>query len=532
MFAFATAAGVAAFLFLMLLAAALARAGEPITRPVVSEEACPLVAIAPVARDGHRGQGFLRKPPGAGPFPAVVWIHGGLRTVPADALKNMALTSANPSRFLAAGYVVAVITYRSRDHDPQSTVALEDCLAAIEHLRRLPAVDPKSIVVFGCSGGGDLALEIAAATDICAIAPEEPASVLFTGIFNAKFPKKGERHTPLDAAPIAAEPKRYYTAEYQKLTREKIGRIRCPILIVQGDQHPINRFNAEVLIPELRTARKTLDVLTYPGEPHCFAFSGNQRPAAALKAFQDTDAFYRRHLPTKPKPLDPSLVKPVPLAGGPSAGPAVTADKKTQTIEGWGTVTDPDGNCTVKAEKGKLTVTVPGALYDLHPGRGMNAPRVLREVEGDFTATVKVAGEFKPGEKVAPGANTAGNYAGLLLWEGDKNYLRLERNARWAGGQLVCFAPGFEYWKDGQIREGSPRTTTADFFAGKSTWLKLERAGNNVTASYSHDGKEWTEAKKVPVEFPRKVQIGVAAVNSSDAPFTVEFEEFRVVAGR
>jgi len=303
--------------FLTLAVAGLSQAQEKITRPAVSQDACPLEPIAPLARDGHRGQGFLRQPPGAGPFPAILSIHGGLVTRPAQELQDYALNGPNPSRFLAAGYVLVVITYRSRDHDPQSTVSLEDCLAAVDHLRRLPFVDSKSIVVYGCSGGGDLALEIAAATEVCAIAPEEPASVLLTGIFNTKFPKQGERYTPADAGPISQDPKRYYLPEYQKLTRAKIARIRCPILIVQGDRHPINRFNADVLIPELRAAKKMLEVITYAGEPHCFGFYGSgprtPRPAAALKVFSDTDAFYRRYLPTKPKPIDPRLVKHVPL---------------------------------------------------------------------------------------------------------------------------------------------------------------------------------------------------------------------------
>lgn len=295
---------------------------DPITRPVVSEAASPVEAIAPVAKDGHRGQGFLRKPPGTGPFPAVVVIHGGLTTLPPERVREITL-SAQPSRFLAAGYVVAVITYRSRDDDPQSTVSLADSLAAVAHVRQLPYVDPRSVVVSGCSGGGDLALEVAAATDVAAIVPEEPASILLTGIFNKAFPKQGDRYTPRDAAPISADPKRYYTAEYQKLTRAKIDRIRSPILIVQGDQQPINHFNAAVLIPELRAARKTLEVITYPGEPHCFAFYGNgprtPRPAAALKAFEDSDRFVRRYLRTQPKPVDPSLVTQVPL--GPTVGP-------------------------------------------------------------------------------------------------------------------------------------------------------------------------------------------------------------------
>jgi hypothetical protein len=36
------------------------------------------------------------------------------------------------------------------------------------------------------------------------------------------------------------------------------------------------------------------------------------RPAAALKVFQDVDAFFRRYLHTKPKPIDPKLVHQEP----------------------------------------------------------------------------------------------------------------------------------------------------------------------------------------------------------------------------
>ena len=44
------------------------------------------------------------------------------------------------------------------------------------------------------------------------------------------------------------------------------------------------------------------------------------------------------------------------------------------------------------------------------------------------------------------------------------------------------------------------RSTTKEFFKGESTYLRLERKGDKVTASYSHDGKEWTEAKEITVE--------------------------------
>jgi acetyl esterase/lipase len=243
-------------------------------------------------------RGFLRKPAGEGRFPAVMIIHGGLREMPLDSLKELAMATT-PTRFVNAGYVTAVITYRSRDVDPQSGDSLEDCMAALQFIRMMPYVDSRSVIVYGCSGGGDLALEIAAAADICAIVAEEPASMLFTGMFNTGTPKKGDRYTAADAAPLMENPKALYTRPYQKRTSAKIGRIHCPILIVQGDQHPVNRFNAQILIPELKTWEKKLEVITYPGQGHCFGFQGRE---GSDKLFRDVDAFCKRNLPLQPRP--------------------------------------------------------------------------------------------------------------------------------------------------------------------------------------------------------------------------------------
>ena len=279
--------------------------GEPTTRPVIAEDISPLELISPVAADGHRGEAFLRKPPGDGPFPAIVLVHGGLTKWPIDQLKEYA-SRAHPSRFLEAGYVVAVTTYRSRDIDPQTTVSLEDILAAVDYLKNLDYVDPNSVAVRGTSGGGSLTLDVAAATDVVAIVVEEPASVSFTGIRTAE----------LDGRTIRTDPRRYYTPEHQTLTREKISRMNSPILMIQGDQNRIPYFNAEILIPELNAAGKDLTVITYAGEPHSFAFHSTPertpRPAVALKAFRDMDAFLRMHLPTQPKPMDADLVDHVP----------------------------------------------------------------------------------------------------------------------------------------------------------------------------------------------------------------------------
>lgn len=85
-----------------------------------------------------------------------------------------------------------------------------------------------------------------------------------------------------------------------------------------GDQTPsINDFNRDVFIPALKAAGKSLKVLTYPGELHSFAFYNTPdrtpRPAVALEAFEEIDAFFREHVRAQPRPVNPVLVQHVPV---------------------------------------------------------------------------------------------------------------------------------------------------------------------------------------------------------------------------
>jgi dienelactone hydrolase len=261
--------------------------------------------------------------------------NGDITTRPLARLEETARDLATGSRFLAAGYVFVAPTYRSRDVDPQTGDSVEDAVAVVEYLRRLTFVDRQSIVVAGCSGGGDLALQVAARTDVCAVVAEEPASVLMSGVFNNTLPKKADRYTPDDSMFLLENGRRHYTPQLQAAFRANLAKVSTPILIVQSDvdrrELPINRFNADVLIPELRASRRRFDVKTYPRQAHCFcSASGLPRPRgmaapaswpeAAFKAFQDIDAFCRRHVRTKPKAVDPALIAYEPVRTGPVLG--------------------------------------------------------------------------------------------------------------------------------------------------------------------------------------------------------------------
>lgn len=270
--------------------------GAEVLRPVVSEEACPLRQVTVKARDGYTTVAVLRKPPGKGPFPAVVYLHGTLEHWPPERLER-ALRGQTLSRFLASGYVTVAPAFRGRDQNPQTREALWDCLAAIEYVKALPEVDARSVVVWGTSGGGSLALELAGETSLAAIAPEEPASILFTGMLvNAN-----------DREARMRDPQKYYTPELRAFTREKITRISCPILVTQGGVHPINRINNEIVIPELIRAGKSVEVCFYPGEPHGFG-QGSGSPEAVRKFFDDVAHFFARHVKTRPVPLPAGVV--------------------------------------------------------------------------------------------------------------------------------------------------------------------------------------------------------------------------------
>lgn len=299
----------------VLLAAPFAFGQTPVTRPVVSAASCPVEVITATTRDQHQVKAVVRKPPGKGPFPAAVLVHAGLFSPSLEVLTRDALDApgaATDSRFLAAGYVMVSPTLRSRTQDPLTTDALVDFLGVIEYVKKMPEVDPQSVVLFGGSGSGSLALEAAGEADVCAAIAGEPATVLFTGMYSFENLEGGPPFVPGSGQRILQDPHKFYTPDVQQKTRAKINKIACPVLILHGDQHILKKINHEIFIPELKAAGKDVQVIVYPGEPHGFYWGREGSPESALMCFDDCQAFLKPLLKTQPRPLDESLVKRVP----------------------------------------------------------------------------------------------------------------------------------------------------------------------------------------------------------------------------
>ena len=99
-------------------------------------------------------------------------------------------------------------------------------------------------------------------------------------------------------------------------------------------------------------------------------------------------------------------------------------------LDPWGDVIDPDDDCTFRVNERGVSLEVPGSLHDLDVEFGKsNAPRIIREVEGDFVAQVKVCGELEPEAPATREGGRPSNGAGLLLWLDADHHLSVERRA-------------------------------------------------------------------------------------------------------
>ncbi len=165
-------------LLILCWGVSLGTAQTPVTRPAISEGVSPVEELSAETHDGQTAIGVLRRPPGQRPLPAVVIISSPAGSEAKDGvvgtmnrLKVRALTNPTFTRFLAAGYVT-VLAQVALMMDPPPVGGPQR--AIVDHVKRMSAVDPNSVVVFGTSWGGYVALKVAAEIEVAAVAVEEP----------------------------------------------------------------------------------------------------------------------------------------------------------------------------------------------------------------------------------------------------------------------------------------------------------------------------------------------------------------------
>jgi regulation of enolase protein 1 (concanavalin A-like superfamily) len=198
----------------------------------------------------------------------------------------------------------------------------------------------------------------------------------------------------------------------------------------------------------------------------------------------------------------------------------------TNEVPGWGRVLDPGQDCEISLnpEHDRLRIRVPGTPHILSAearNLPMNAPRVVRRVRGDFTASVRVLGRLEPGRSKTTFYDPF-HGAGLIVWQDSSNYLRLERAV---GFIKKRYQPYINY----ELRQGGRLAVSHGIsIEDRSHFLKLRREGEVFSAWYSRDGRRWVELASMESSLGERVEVGVVAVNSAERTLSAELEKFSI----
>ena len=267
----------------------------------ISQAVSPVVEVPLKSQDGIDLTFFYRTPPGDGPFPAILFFHGGGGYSTHQKLKTDLLKGTMHTRFLKAGFTIATATrrpYWKSEHNFETIgflEAVDDTTLIVNKASSLDAFDKDNIILYGGSGGAMLAISTASKVDVAAVVAGEPASVLL-------FAELDESRERPDYEAIMKDPKGSYKGKFRKNARAMFKAIDSPILILHGDIHALKKINSELLVPELKRLKKDVIYSVYPGLNHGF-YWGNSRAGATLKTvdqlMEEVPAFISKHTTLK-----------------------------------------------------------------------------------------------------------------------------------------------------------------------------------------------------------------------------------------
>ena len=197
---------------------------------VVSEADAPVQQAYITSKDGLHVAAAIRKPRGDGPFPAVIVFHGAPGGRGMEQLVGWSRGEhGGPvwERFLQEGFVVAVADYRGGDWNSMNVpstganaTAVDDGLAVVEFVTRLPYVDAARINLYGVSLGGNLvAFLVSKVPTIHAAVLGAPAPIWFLGLQAPAGGGLPDLSAPKPDTAVAAA---------------NIAPIRTPVLILAG----------------------------------------------------------------------------------------------------------------------------------------------------------------------------------------------------------------------------------------------------------------------------------------------------------
>ena len=275
---------IALALAVALTSCAITRPGTPVTFPNTTPGAAVEIP------------GTLVRPAGAGPFPAVVQLHG---------CAGVEAQSFRWARWLADhGYVALVVdsfTPRRVDRDcrsgpdePPITARLDDAFGALRYLQSQPWVRGDRVAAMGWSQGGVYAMAV---------------------INGASLERARQRGVEVPAVGFAAAAA-LYPGGCESLVKERV--IRPLLLLAGGADDWTPAAHCEQMVAAMRSRGADVTIVVYPGAYHYFDKEGQRKEVlahvendesptgfgatvaydaeAARDAYRRVEAFLARHL--------------------------------------------------------------------------------------------------------------------------------------------------------------------------------------------------------------------------------------------
>ncbi|MFO0796995.1 MAG: hypothetical protein U0804_05920 [Gemmataceae bacterium] len=197
----------------------------------------------------------------------------------------------------------------------------------------------------------------------------------------------------------------------------------------------------------------------------------------------------------------------------------------------YGAWTDPLGGCSFRAAGPRLHVRLPEyprGIVEYMPGP-IDAPRFVRRMAGDFTASVRAEVPRQPDERLGS-ANGQSRFvaAGLTAEDGRGSRAGIRKFEKMDGGHRTAYGSAFRMANGG----GGGSGTGAGKDSDTRLFLRLARKGTQVQFATSTDGKAWREYGKQEVGWAGEVALGVIAENTTGVAVEVTFDHFAVTEAK
>lgn len=295
--------------------------GYAITKPVRGSD-IPMDVTFALTRDEIYVPIAVRKPRGAGPFPAIVMGRGAGRGGVPHIEKQVEQMAPMQDEMIARGYVVVFVNYRNeiphlyedtaraqnlvddmsggenRTLKSAPTLDSDDLIAILKYLQTLACVDKHAIGIVGVSHSGEMILKIAAETTFAAGVAIEGASHEFLSVNTGPTaPRKGNEIQYQDIEVVRKN-------AHKARAMERIKRIKTPILHIGRDSDHLQGI-FQLAHEWMQEAGKDTTWVSFDHPVHGYPFmyrdehGAYQPDAIQREAFELFMDYFDRHLKRK-----------------------------------------------------------------------------------------------------------------------------------------------------------------------------------------------------------------------------------------